>query len=1045
MGFVHLNVHSYYSFLDGASSPKNLIATGAKTGMKAMALTDKNGLYGVVEFIKEAKILGIKPIIGAEVDILPIHPQPFRKRYPITLLARGPQGYSNLCRLISHAHLANPRGEPVADLVTLAQYSKDIYALSGGRDSEVGDRLLHGDWDGAQLIAEKLRNIFGTKRLFLEVVRDLTPGSYPLSLNLIKLSHSLNLRVVATNAVRFATREGFHIHDVLTCIGQSINLATAHPSRPFNRERYLKSYAEMRVLFRDYPAALRNSLVIAEECELPLDLDTKHYPLFPLSPKETAEGVLRQLAYQGASQRYGKITSAIQSRLEHELSIINNLGFAHYFLIVWDIANYARQRNILFAGRGSAADSAVAYCLGITEVDSISRGLLFERFISPERAEMPDIDLDFDARYRDEVANYLINRYGRNHVASVCTYHTFRARSAIRDVGKALDIPDHIIDALARNTPWHLPADAINQAIDLYPELKAFVKYNDTPNLQLLFELCASIAGFPRHLGTHLGGLVITDSPINSLSPLQRTAKGDIVIQFDKNFAESLGLVKIDLLPLRTLSAIKDTGHKLETIPLQDPETYRLIRNAETIGVFQLESPAQRSLQARLGASNIEDIIASVALIRPGPIKGNMVTPYIKRRQGVEPVRYPHPKLEPILSKTLGVVLFQEQVIDIARAIAGFTPGEADQLRRVMSHARSQKAMDEIGEAFVRKAVANGIDPSTAKEIFAMIAGYASYGFCEAHAAAFAVTSIRTAYLACHHPAKWFASMLTHQPMGYYPRQTLVTEARKRGVTILPPDINKSKQEFTIEEGQTIRVGLRAIKGMSERGLERIFTARKKGPFSDFRDFFQRTRLTLTENRSLILAGAFDSLEPNRRLLLLNLLPMTTPNNGIPLFETAPVSNRRYSPDSDKDKVDAPDFTPSERVYHELSTMGFSLTSHPVGIWRGFLTTRGFTDSKSLQNFPPGKRVLLAGLPIRPHRPPTRSGRVVAFLSLEDEYGLADVTVFEGLYRKKGRYLFGETPVLLGVKGKVEWQGTKPQIVAEDIFVPIPAPYWDQF
>ncbi len=1037
-GFAHLNVRSYYSFLDGASSPSALIARAAESGMAALALTDRNGLHGAGEFIGAAQAAGIKPILGCSLTVAPLLKPARQPHYSLTLLADGNTGYENLCRLLTRAHLSNPRGEPVADLHMLEEHSSGIYVLAGGRHSEIGDRALSRNWQGARTVAEIILGIFGPKRFFLEAIRDLTPGSLNLSRNLFDLAEALKLGVVATNEVRHAGRDDFRTHDILACIRSLTGINEVHPWRPFNRERYLKNKEGIRRLFLDKPQAVENALMIAEECRPGLDLNKKRYPRFPLPEGEKAENVLRHLVYQGAVWRYGKITPAIQGRLEHELGIINRLGFAHYFLIVWDIARFARQEGILFAGRGSAADSAAAYCLGITEVDSIRRGLLFERFISPERAEMPDIDIDFDARHRDAVADYLTGKYGKDHVAAVCTYQTFRARSAVRDVGRALGIPLETVDRVAKSIPWHLPADAIQASLDDYPELKALG--SETGKLRLLFDICAEIAGLPRHVGTHLGGLIVSDKPVSTICPLQKTAKGPVAVQCDKHGAETLGLLKIDLLSLRTLSAIRDSGAP-ERIRLDDPGTYGMIRRGDTIGVFQLESPAQRALQARLGADNIEDIIASIALIRPGPIKGNMVEPFIRRRQGLEEPEYLHPSLRPILSKTFGVVLFQEQVIDIAQTVAGFTAGEADRLRRVMSHARSQQAMDEIGEVFVEKATANGVDPDTAREIFRTIAGYASYGFCEAHAAAFAVTSYRTAYLTRHKPAEWFASILTHQPSGYYPRQTIITEARRRGIRVLAPHIQESVIPFRARGERVIEVGFCAIKDLGEKAALAILTARQDGPFHSLSDLRQRTHLEVDQIRALILAGALDPIEGNRRKLLWQL-------------STTPVTSRVRSQNRAGDAVqltipgipgettgtvwsqgmpDFPDFKLPERVYYEFCAMGFSLTAHPAAIWRDSLGIKGLTDTRRARRSPNGTRVRVAGLAIRPHRPPTRSGRTVAFLSLEDEHGLIDVTVFEYLYRGKGHLLFGTAPPLLLIEGKVRWQGAKPCIIAEDI------------
>ena len=497
------------------------------------------------------------------------------------------------------------------------------------------------------------------------------------------------------------------------------------------------------------------------------------------------------------------ISPAVTARLEHELQVIEQMGFPDYFLVVWDLARYARQQGIRYAGRGSAADSLVAYCLDITEVDSLQRGLLFERFMNPERVGMPDIDIDFESRHRDKVIDYVYKKYGAEHVARVATYNSFRARSALRELGKALGFAEAELDPLCKRMPFYARADQIRALLAKLPELKASPLHEE--RFDLLLECCERLAGFPRFLGMHLGGLVISDLPITQLTPLQQSGLGPVISQFDKDDIEGLGLVKLDLLSLRTLSVIQDATAQLqqagqnlnyEAIPLDDRATYEMINRGETIGVFQLESPAQRALQSRFQASEFEDVVASMALIRPGPIKGNMVDPYVARRLGQEEVSYMHPWLEPILKKTYGVVLFQEQVIEIGRAIAGFSPAEADQLRRVMTHSRSQKRMHELGQTFVERSVARGVERSLAEEIFNCMLGYASYGFCEAHAAAFATTSYKTAYLIQHYPAQYYTAILNNQPMGFYPPRIIGNEARRRGIKLLPPDIMRERHRF---------------------------------------------------------------------------------------------------------------------------------------------------------------------------------------------------------------------------------------------------------
>ncbi|MFS8571383.1 MAG: DNA polymerase III subunit alpha, partial [Thermaerobacter sp.] len=697
--FTHLHVHSCYSFLDGASTPRQLVQRAADLGMQALALTDHDSVAGAVEFYRCAREAGIKPIQGAEVTVAPLGEEGDQARparsFHLVLLAEGPAGYANLCRILSDAHLQNPRGQPLVTRSMLEGRTGGLIALSGCRRGEVAWRLLRGDRCGAERAARALRGLFGPDRFYLELQADRLPGQRRLHRQMRDLAGHLGVGLAASNNVHYHERDRFWLHDLLTCVRCGLTIDQVHPERRLNAENDLKPAADMAAAFADLPEALRGTAAIAERCRPALDLDARLHPAFAVPPGMTAERYLRELAYRGAQERYGRLTGKIRRRLDHELDIINRLGYADYFLLVWDVVRFARSRGIRCAGRGSAADSAVAYCLYITEVDAIERGLLFERFMSLERAERPDIDIDFDWRYRDQVADYVYRRYGAGHVAAVCTYQTYRGRAAIRDFGKVLEFPDDEIDRLAKRWYGSVGDDALER-FERVPELRdsgiAAGRY------RRLLEACAAVRGFPRHLGTHLGGLVISRRPLVEVTPLQRSAKGIVVSQFDKRGVEDLGLVKLDLLPLRTFGAVDDAVRAIQTrdpgfddqrIPLDDQATFRMIRRGETVGVFQLESPAQRALHPRLKAETMEDIVASVAIIRPGPIKGNMVEPFLRRRRGEEPVTYLHPKLKPILEKTWGVVLFQEQVIEIATAIAGFTPGEADRLRRVMTHARS--------------------------------------------------------------------------------------------------------------------------------------------------------------------------------------------------------------------------------------------------------------------------------------------------------------------------------------------------------------------
>ncbi len=1007
--FVHLHVHTPFSFLDGVSRVSELVGKAAEFDMPALAITDHNNLSAAVRFHKACCQAGIKPIIGAEVTT--------ESGHHLTLLAKSRAGYANLCQLLSEAHLSNERSHPQTTDQMLREYAGDIIALSGCWHSAIFSLAYERRYQRAEKAVEKYQDIFGQGNFYIELQETLYPRQHATNKALAEIAEKLKVPVVATGNVHYADASQHKVQDVVTCVHALTAIDEPHPERKINAEFYFKSPRQMEDLFPWAPEAVANTLRIAEQCQEYEISSNKYLPRFDTDRCKPTQ-LLRHLTYKGAQKRYGRLNAKISRRLAYELSVIEQLGFADYFLVVWDVAREARRRGIRYAGRGSAADSAAAYCLYITDVDAVARNLSFERFINPERGDnLPDIDIDFDARYRDDLAEYVTQKYGEDRVATVCTFQTYHARGAIRDIAKSLGFPSEEINQLAKLMP-HISAKNIDQALGKFPELRdsqlPLYKYRQ------LFELCSQAAGLPRHIGTHLGGVIISGQPLNTISPLQQAAKGCRIIQFDKVDVEDLRLLKLDLLCLRMLSAMQDTVTStpkqldFTSIPLDDQPTYKLLNSAETAGAFQLESPAQRNLQSRLQADNIEDIVASVALIRPGPIKGNMVEPFLARRHGKEPITYVDPRLEEILKDTYGIVLFQEQVIEIAVKIAGFTAGEADQLRRALTHQRDKGKMDQIGHNFVRKAKQEGCSQQVAETIFSYIEGYAGYGFCEAHAAAFGDTGYKTTYLLTHYPAYFYAALLSNQPMGYFPPHTLINEARRRGIKILGPDANHSQAAFTVHDG-AIRVGLKQVRDASESLVDRIIQGQ---PYKDLQDFMHRIRPPVNVAQNIALCGACDCFDSNRRRLLWQLGAFR------------PAQQAQLNLNQACEFQDIEDFTDQEKCCHEWDILGFSPTWHPMEFVRPKLVKEGVLTAQQIKQQRPAGAVKVAGLLIRPHRPPTRSGRTVVFFTLEDETGLIDVTVFENIYQQYGKEIFSSSVLL--VQGRLDQRGSA-AIVADRI------------
>lgn len=1028
--FVHLHVHTPYSFLDGGSDIEALVREAASQGAPALAMTDHDNLCASVKFTTTCENYGIKPILGAEISVT----REEGRVEHLTLLARNRNAYARLCTLITEAYREGGRLTPKLPWEKFCSLaSSDLFCLSGCRQGRLATLVRQHRNEEAVAEARLMRDLFGPNGFFVELQDDLTPDSGRICTELAQVADAARVGIVATNNVHHARREDFVSHDVLRCIAAGSVMHKPHPLRPLNAERFLKSEAEMRQLFHWCPDALEATWHIAEQCEPCLPRREDITPTFPVPEGHTASTYLREMTYRGARARYGELTPAITARIEHELSVITQLGYADYFLMVWDIVRWARQQGIRCTGRGSAADCCVAYCLFLTDVDVIRRNLPFARFLSPGRT--PDIDIDFPSERRDEVFRHILAKYGPDHVGMVCTFYTFWARSAVRDVGKVLDLPHDAVDFLAKRLHYSVRADRIEGAFERFAELRPHRHLMD--RFRLLLDLCGRIAGFPRHIGTHSSGVVISAKPLNTIAPMQPSARGLAEIwTLDKDDAEEVGAIKFDVLSLRTLSAVADAEGQIrdlnprfryDRLPLNDRETYAMMRTGNAVGAFQFESAAQLALAVILEPRHFEDLVASVALIRPGPIRGNVVRRFVACRNGWIRADWVHPCLVPILSKTYGCIVFQEQVNEVVAAMTGCSDVEADRFRKSLKRHAKLGTMDEARRWFVDTAHQRYPEVSVERleRLFDQIEGWSGYGFIEGHAASFSLTGYKTAYLSVHHPAEYYAALMNHQPMGFYSANTLAGEARRRGVRILPVDINESTDKCVADDPKTIRLGFRLVSDISEGDIQAILAARRDRAFRSLLDFCARTVIPRDVLENLILCGAFDRLHEHRRGLLWCL----DETLGMARAYRACDEDARQGILASEDPAqiptpiawDIPDFTPWDKFVWTWRLTGVCAECHALAYMRDYLDRHRILRTIDVQRVRAGKRVRVAGLNIRPHRPPTRSGEPVLFAQVEDETGLLALTVVgEAIQSCTATFL---TAPAIAVEGIVERRG----------------------
>ena len=998
--YVELHAHSAFSLLDGASPPDALIRRAVELGMDALALTDHDAVYGAMPFAQAARQYGIRPLFGAELTLADGH--------HLTLLVEDATGWANLCHLITTARHNAPKGEAWLPVDALDGHTAGLTALSGCKRGAVAAALLRGDWRAARAAAGRYREWFGPERYWIELQHHRLPEDDALVYRLAALAKRIGAGAVATNNVHYATRDDQPIQDVLVCIRHGLTLDDSAAVRRPNAEYHLKPDREMRALFADYPEAIANTRRIAERCRFVPAYGLQDLPAFPTPEGMDAAAYLRALCRAASPDRLPNAPSEARALLDHELTVIARSGLANYFLIVWDIVRFTRERGIRCQGRGSAANSLVAYLLGISPVNPLAHALVFERFLSDERRAAPDIDLDIQADRREEVIQYVYGRYGRAHAAMACTLVTFREKMARREVGKALGLPEAVIDAQAR------AAHARN------PGMAGSLRRRDdearpgSPALQRLYDaLCARIRGLPRHLGIHNGGMILTGPPLATRLPVEPASMPDrTVVQWDKESLEAAGLVKIDLLGLRMLSAIAESADiiaradgavpNLDGLSPDDPAVFALIAEADTVGVFQVESRAQAQVLPRLRPARFDDLVVSISLIRPGPVQGNMVHPYLRRRLGLEPVRYAHPLLEPTLAETLGVILFQEQVLKVARDLGGFTAGQGELLRRALGGKAAAEQVAGFREAFLAGAARQAVAGMVAEGVFAQLRAFGGYSFPKSHAAAFAVLVYQSAWLKRYHPHAFYTALLNHQPMGFWSPAVIVNDARRHGIPILPVDIARSGATCAVE-GEAIRLGFNYVTHLRERHITRLLAARAERPFAGLADVRRRAPLPFRVMESLIAIGALDGFGVPRRQLLWALGEVYGADGPLPLA-LAP-----YAPD-------LPPLSRAEALVAEYRALGLSTGEHPMIAWREALAARGILGFRGLQAAADGAPARIAGQVVMHQAPPTAKG--FHFITLEDEDGMMNVIVRPDVYRAYGG-LLRAAPLLI-VEGQVQ-------------------------
>ena len=1070
--FVHLHLHTEYSLLDGACRIKDVARRAKELGMHSLAITDHGSMYGVIDFYKACKKEGIKPILGCEIytaarTYLDKDPGLDSDQGHLILLAKNNTGYKNLMKLVSIAYIKGFYYKPRIDFNLLEEYHEGLICLSACIGGDIPQRILKGDYNGARDLAIRLNRIMGHGNFYLELQYNNIEEQMQVNSGLVKISEETGIPLIATNDIHYINREDARAQEILICIQTGKTINDADRLKFETDEFYLKSPEEMWEHFKAYPEALLNTVRVAEACNVELEFGRLHLPKYEVPEGTTPFDYLRSQCIKGFNKRYGNAPSLLE-RLEYELKVIHQMGYVDYFLIVWDFIKFARDNGIMVGpGRGSAAGSMVAYCLEITNVDPIKHNLIFERFLNPERISMPDIDIDFCYERRQEVIDYVVRKYGEDHVAQIITFGTMAARAAVRDVGRALAVPYNEVDKVAKLIPM-MPGKHITiaEAIDMIPELKTL--YNSDPRIRELLDNAKVLEGMPRHASTHAAGVVISSEPLTEYVPLYCN-EGLISTQFPMTTLEELGLLKMDFLALRTITVIRDTldlikkdkniDIDIDTIDYEDPNVYEMISKGETAGVFQLESPGMTNFMKELMPGCLEDIIAGISLYRPGPM--DQIPRYLRNKNNPHSITYVSPKLEPILNVTYGCMVYQEQVMQICRELAGYSLGQSDLVRRAMAKKKKEVleaerqnfiygSTDENGNVLIPGAIRNGVPEHVANALFDEMMDFGSYAFNKSHAAAYAYVGYQTAWLKYYYPVEFMAALINSFMGSLGKVSQYVMECHKMGIKVLPPDINESESSFSVKNG-AIRFGLLAVKNVGVNVVQNIIEERNKnGPFKNFIDFCERMEgkeLNRKTVESLIKCGAFDIFGIYRSRLIANyekILERVSQkrksmiSGQLSLFDVAQDMD-------DTATIEWPQLAEYDSkllLAMEKEMLGLYISGHPLDefsdVIKEIVTVYSYDfevpeeETSNESRLTDGTFVRIAGMVTDIKSISTKNNKMMAFVTVEDLYGQMEVIVFPNVYERFARFLSNDSQII--VEGRISVkEDEQPKILADRI------------